>query len=117
MTFKINGTTIAQPEQEGWLSRDILGIDGNGKPIYPAIRDFEFRWGLMSLSDFCELQTLYNTQGTTGTVVVELPYFCTGSWTFQPYSGTIMREPQPGRFFEEYYTDVYLLITGIRTQD
>lgn len=74
MTYKFNGTAITlQPSSGQWQEREELDVDGNGHSIYPAVREFEIKWDLMSMSEFSQVETFYNNQGTTGSVVSELP--------------------------------------------
>jgi hypothetical protein len=116
MTFIINGTTLdLQPTVGRWNNRDEIGVDGNGHSVYTGLREFELSWGLMSMSEFQELQNLYDAIGNTGTAVVSLPEYGASAWGFREYSGTVLREPQVGQFFEEHVEDVKLLIVKIRT--
>lgn len=116
MTYKINSTSLtAQPETGQWIDREELGRDGNGRPIYPAPREFEMRWGFISMSDWSQLRTFFQSVGSTGTVSVDLPQYGSSSWAFRTYSGCILNEPTTGRFFEEYVSDVRLIVTKIQT--
>lgn len=116
MPYTINGTTItAQPESGSWKEREEIGRDGNGRPIYPSPRQFEMRWGLISMSDWAQLNTFFQSVSATGTVAVGLPQYGASSWTFRTYSGCILSEPQAGQFFEEYITDARLIVSKITT--
>lgn len=116
MTYKVNGTTLTtQPESGEWKERDEIGKDGNGRPIYASPREFEMKWGLVSMSDWAQLRTFFQSVGATGTVVVELPQYGASSWTFYAYSGCILSEPQLGVFFEEYISDARLIVSKITT--
>lgn len=113
--YKINGVEFAiQPTRGQWLPRETLGIAGSGHPIYPAVRQFEISWQLLSVSGTYQLQEWYNSVGVTGTVVIDLPRYGGNSYTFQSYSGTVIREPSFSSFFSEHTTDVTLLVTNIR---
>lgn len=115
MTYKINGTAIAlQPTSGMWQDREELDIDGNGHSIYPAVREFELQWDLMSMSEFYQIENFYNNQGTTGTVVSELPCWLSGTYTFFGFTGTVLRDPIVGEYFEQYVKDVSMLIANIR---
>lgn len=117
MTYKINGTAfIRQPTSGAWQDREELDIDGNGHSIYPAVREFEIRWDLLSMAEFSQVEAFYSNQGTTGTVVSELPYWISGSWMFFGYTGTVLRDPVVGEYFEQYVKDVSLLIANIRVR-
>jgi len=116
MTYKINGTEIlTQPTEAGWVGRDSIGIDGNGHQVYVGVRNYRFKWDLIDPQTYDQLQTFYNLQGNTGTVVVDLPYYTSGSYSFFPYSGCVMEEPKYGKFFVGHYDSVDLIITNIRT--
>lgn len=116
MVYKISGTTLdLQPESGRWLSRDPVGIDGNAHAIYPATRKFEMRWSFMSVSEFAQLQTFYDSVVNTGTVVVDLPEYAGDPWAFESYTGCVISEPQINEFFEEHWSDVRLLVVNIRT--
>lgn len=114
--YKINGTTLdIQPQYGEWREREEIGRDGNGRPIYPAPREFEIKWGLISMSEWNQLQTFFGSVGATGTSVVDLPKYSGPSWLFQSYSGCILSEPIVGQFFEEHVSDVRLLVSKITT--
>jgi hypothetical protein len=116
MTYKINGTILSlQPTTGRWIDRDSIGADGNGHAVYSGKREFELRWGLMRTDEFNEIQGLYNAIGNTGSAVVELPQYAGSTWNFREYSGTVLREPEAGEFFEMTVTDVRLLIVKINT--
>lgn len=115
MTYKINGTELdPQPTQAKWVPRRVLSEDGNGRPIYPAVREFEMRWQLTDPEQINALQGFFNSVGATGTAVVDLPQFAAPTYTFFPYSGTVLREPEFNSFFSEHITEVVLFITKIR---
>ena len=113
-TYAINDVNIC-PEAGRWLPKPAVGIDGNGHSIYPALKDFEMTWGLISVSDFSILHQAYLTVSNTGTVAVDLPEWGATQHVFRRYSGAILHEPQTGEYLSDYITDVRLLITGIRT--
>ena len=116
MSYKINGTTLTlQPETGKWSDNEQIGVDGNGHAIYSATREFELQWGVMSMSEWNELNGLFSAIGSTGTAVVELPQYAGSSWAFHEYSGTVLREPRVGDFFEQHVTDVTMLIVKIKT--
>jgi hypothetical protein len=116
MTYAINGVTLtAQPEAGDWKDREKLGDDGNGRPIYPRPREFEMKWGFISMSDWNQLNTFFQSVGATGTVTVDLPKYGGTSWQFQSYSGCILSEPIMGQYFEEYISEVRLVVSKITT--
>lgn len=115
-TFAFNGSNLPLPPSEGnWGERDMIGMDGNGRPIYSSIREFTMKWGLISTAD---LQTLINAQlsvANTGSSVVDLPKWGANGYFFYSYSGTYVNEPRVGAYFAEYVTDVTLIISNVRT--
>ena len=116
MLYKVDGTEIIpQPTSGQWLNRSPIGNDGNGRPIYPAVREFELQWQLISAADLNSLKTYFDAVGATGTAVVTLPTFQGATYTFFDYSGCVLREPQISEYFNEYTTGVILMVTKIRT--
>jgi hypothetical protein len=117
MTYKIAGVTLdPQPTTGRWIPRSVLNVDGNGRPIYEPTRRYELTWGLLDPEEYDDLQDHYLSIGATGSLVVDLPLYTTGSYVFQSYTGCYVYEPKPGRFFVENYMDVTLLITNIVTE-
>lgn len=115
MPYQINGTDLTlQPEMGAWVNRQGYGKDGSGHEVYPRNRQFELRWGFISIADFQQLRNFYEAV-TTGTVVVSLPQFGAASYSFYSYSGCVLREPEVGAYFEEYLSDVRLIVTNIPT--
>lgn len=116
MSYKISGVEIPiQPTVARWLPRRQLGDDGNGRPIYSAVREFEMRWQLADPSHVNTLQGYFNGVGATGTAVVDLPQYAAATYVFFAYSGTVLQEPTFSPFFAENITDVVLMVTKIRT--
>lgn len=114
-SFGINGTAISLPPTQGqWEAKDVIGVDGNGHPIYSAYGDFTLSWGLMSTTEFKQLNDWYITVSNTGTVVAELPKWGDTDYLYYAYSGTIINRPTVGAYFTGYVTDVRLLISRIR---
>lgn len=114
-SFAINGTKITlQPEEFNWEDFPILGRDGNGKPIYPAIGEFKLQWGFMTTSEFKQINDFYNTILVTGTAVVDLPKWGDDGYLFYSYSGTHLNRPVANAYFNQYVKDVTLLVTNIR---
>lgn len=114
--FKINGVALShQPSDHNWKDRDILGVDGNGHAIYPSPREYELTWDFLSSTEFQEIYAYYQAIGHTGTAVVELPQWANATYQFFAYSGCVLREPTFGKYFENYYSDVKLLIVKIAT--
>lgn len=115
-TYAFNGTNLTLPPSQGkWSDRDILGLDGNGRPIYPSVREFTMTWELM---DVTSLQQLINAQlsvANTGSSVVDLPKWGASAYLFDSYSGCFINEVVVGQYFAEHVESVNLLITNIRT--
>lgn len=112
-TYAINAVDIC-PEGARWNDRDAIGIDGDGHPIYPTFREFEFNWGLLSMADYNVLYSARNLVGSTGTVTVDLPDLTKNDFRFTRYSGTIIHEPSVGAYFVDHVSDVRVLVTKIR---
>lgn len=116
MTYKVQGVEISiQPTEGRWFPRRVIGEDGNGRPIYSAVREFEMRWALTDTAQVNTLQNYFNGVGATGTSVVDLPQYAAATYVFFSYSGTVLREPEFSPFFAESIKDVVLLVTKIRT--
>lgn len=115
-TYAFNGSNLQLPPSEGqWGQRESIGMDGNGRPIYPSVRTFTMTWNLMSVND---LQQLINAQlavANTGSSVVDLPKWGASAYLFESYSGAFVNEPSVGKYFAEHVEDVNLLITNVRT--
>lgn len=112
-TYAINAVDIC-PEEGRWIPKNALGIDGGGHSVYPAKKDFEMAWSLISMADFNILYQAYLLVSNTGTVTVDLPDITASDFRFTRYSGCIIHEPSTGAAFEGYLTDVRLLVTNIR---
>lgn len=114
-TYALNGTEILKPTSHRWVEREMIGVDGNGRPLYPTIGEFELSWQLMSVSD---LQTLINfaRASQTGTVVSDLPEWGAAGYLFKSYSGTYVNRPAIDNYFAEYVEGVTLTISNVRTE-
>ena len=114
-SYAINGTKLSlQPTDGKWEDKGILGIDGNGRARYPAVTEFTLSWGLISTSDFAQLNNFYLSVENTGTVVVDLPKWGDSSYTYYSYSGTHLSRLTAGKYFSEHIQDVQLVVTNIR---
>lgn len=114
-TYAINGVDILQPTQHRWLERDLLGYDGEGRPVYPALGEIELSWQLMSTSDLKKLIDAQRLTVTTGSSVVDLPEWGNNDYRFLSYSGTFINRVNVGSYFSEHVEDVVLIISNIRT--
>ena len=116
MTYRINGVALTlQPEEGAWKDRNILNLDGNGHPLYPAPRQFEMKWGLMSIAEFDQIYTFFLSQGVTGTSVVDLPRWHSVIYEDFSYTGCILQEPTIDKYNNTYMDGVRLVVTNIRT--
>ena len=114
-TYAINGTAfLLPPTKSNWEVRDTLGRDGNNRPIYPAFRDYNFSWDIMSTT---EINQIINAQlsSVTGTLVMDLPKWGDTTYQFFSYSGTIANEPSVGEYFTTYVMNVSWKISNVRT--
>lgn len=115
-TYAINGINLTLPPSEsGWVQRDAIGIDGNGRNIYPAIREYEMKWELIPTSALKQIIDAQLSVANTGTLVVDLPKWGDLDYIFYSYSGCFVEEPNIGSYFVDHVTDVTLVITNIRT--
>ncbi len=115
-TYQINSTDLLlQPTTGRWMPRKAIGIDGNGHPVYPGVREFEMRFQLGSPADYNQLQTWYESISNTGTVIADLPIYGHASYTFTSYTGCVLQEPEAREYFSENQKQFTILITNIRT--
>ena len=115
-TYAVNTVDfLIKPESGRWIERLLVGVDGNGRAIYAPTRQFECRWGMLTPTQYNQLQVWWTSIGRTGTVTVDLPRYGHTSYEFYRYSGVYVQEPLPGSFFEEHYQEVTLQIIGIKT--
>lgn len=115
-TYAIQGTDLTlQPTVGRWLTRDMVGMDGNAHPVYSTPRSFELNWQLISPADFQQIVAFYNTVQNTGTVAVDLPQWNSATYVFYRYSGCTLNEPEMGDFFNGYYTEAKLLVVNVVT--
>lgn len=115
-TYAINGVDLSlQPTTGRWTPREVLEVSGEGRPIYPTVREFEIKWGLMSMNDFNQIQASFNLVQSSGTCVVDLPQYATTPYQFFSYSGCTLREPQVAEYFNTWVSNVVLVVMAIRT--
>lgn len=114
-TFAFNGTALLlMPTDSRWVSREVLGIAGDGRPVYPLPREYEMTWELMDMASFAQIQGFYDAISYTGTVVVDLPKYATSPYTFFSYTGCTLKEPEVDKFYETHVTNVRLLILKVK---
>jgi hypothetical protein len=114
-SFGVNGVNLLlQPTSFKWVEKTLLGIDGQGRRVYPAIKEFELNWGIMSTTDLAQLINLQLSIDSTGSVVSDLPKWGDTGYLFYGYSGTYVSEPTVGEYFNTYVQDVVLVISNIR---
>lgn len=95
-----------------WTPRRPDDVSGEGRPIYPAIHQFQYRWQLMSMADLYTIRNEWQ-KGVTGTTVLELPDLDAATYVFREFSGCHLQEPTIGAYFQEHVTDVVLVATNI----
>ena len=114
MTYQFNGVELTlQPTSGRWMPRIILGTTGAGHVIYPAVREFQLSWGIMSTAEYDQLRDFYRQVGITGTVVATLPDINASTYTYRNYSGCTVREPEAGQYFAEHVRDVRMEVINI----
>lgn len=113
-SYAINGVKILQPTNGQWAGLEMLGYDGNGRPMYPALGAFELSWGLVTTSDLKQLIDYFNYSNVSGTVVFDLPRWGDADYKFYSYSGTQISRPQIGEYFSGYVTNVKMTVSNIR---
>lgn len=115
MAIKINGTELSlPPTSHGWIPKVLLGTGGAGHGFHAAVQEYELSWELVPTADLNQIVGFFNNIGTTGTAVVELPQYGAATYTFYPYSGCIINNPEVSPYFEQHTTSVRLVISNIR---
>lgn len=115
-TYAVNSVNLLlQPTTHQWVDRELIGTDGNGRGVYPAVGDFELGWELMDNASFNQLVNAHKSTINTGTSVVDLPKWNDPLFTFYSYSGTYFQRPSYSGFFMEHYQGVRLIISNVRT--
>ena len=113
-TFSINGTEFTlQPSEFRWLPRNMLGMTGDGHPIYSAVRQFEIRWNIGTAAEFDQLVDWFDGTHIAGTAVINLPQWNNPLYYFYPYSGCTLHEPEFGKYFAEHPSEVVLIVDNI----
>lgn len=114
-SYAINGTDLTlQPTSGRWMPQSMLGMTGDGHPIYSAIHEFQVNWSLTAQDELNQIQTFRDTVLLTGTVSVDLPQYKSSSYVFYRYTGCTLYEPERGDYFVENTTDFTLIIGNIR---
>ena len=116
-TFAINGTDLTlKPTSGAWEAKEIIGYDGSGRPIYPAVGEFTLSWDLVPTADMKQLLDFYDYVSNTGSCVVDLPKWGDVDYLFYSYSGTFPNRPTAGEYFMGYIGSVKMVISGIRVK-
>jgi len=117
MTYRINGTTLLmQPTEGNWVPQQSLGDDGSGHPIYADVTEFEMVFNAMDVVDYRQIQVLQAGMNT-GTVYAELPaYDAAANDVFEVYTGTIIRMPERGKYFQGYVLNCKVVISNVRVR-
>lgn len=115
MPITINGTELSlPPTSHGWIPKTLLGTGGAGHSFHSAVQEYEMNWELVPVDDLAQLINFSDSIGITGTAVVQLPQYGASTYTFYPYSGCIINEPELGPYFEQHVTNVRLVVSNIR---
>jgi hypothetical protein len=113
-SYAINGTELSiQPTTGRWMPQSVVGINGNGIPIYPRVREFELRWNLSDPALVNTLRTYFNALQFTGTVALDLPQLESADYRFYRYSGCSLYQPERGAYFAEHITDLVMIVGNI----
>ena len=113
--YKLNGTEVC-PTEFQWLPRSVLGIQGDGRPIYQGTRSAQLTWEMTTYEEWAEAQVAYNAVQSTGTIVAQIPAFPTGvssALIFTEYSGVIISEPEVGALFADNPSSLVLVVSNI----
>jgi hypothetical protein len=113
MTYKLNGVTIYSPESGAWRARKILGTSGEGRPLLTGPYSFEIKYSFLDISEFDKIRDVWAACSATGTLVAELPDVLANTYQFREFSGCYMQEPTVSQYFEQYVTQVLVVITNI----
>ena len=114
--YQINANEILSPTEFRWMPRRPLDVQGDNRPIYPAVRSAQLKWRLMTNEEWSDLQDNFRSIEASGTSVVRIPEFPTATgqaYAFREYSGTTLAEPTIGPYFEGYPKSVVLVIHNI----
>ena len=115
-SYAVNTTGLTlQPTVGKWISRDVIGVDGNAHAVYPTPRGFELNWQLVSVAEFQQIENFFNTISATGSVTVDIPEWNAPEYRFQRYSGVVLNEPEFENYFNGYIESVRLLLVNIVT--
>jgi hypothetical protein len=116
MPYKLDGVELVEDPLDGhWVDQEVLGIDGNNRPIYASTRMFEMVWQLMSPESFNQLFDQWDALSTTGSIVVDLPELGVDPFVFRSYTGAIVEQPMMGEYFQGFYDKVTMVIRNVRT--
>lgn len=113
-SYAVNGTELSiQPTTGRWLSQNMVGINGNGVPIYPRVREFELRWNLGDPALADGLRSYFVALQFTGSVAFDLPKYTASDYQFYRYSGCVLYQPDRGVYFAEHITDIVMIVGNI----
>lgn len=112
--IELNGVEIQMPSQHGWRPRQELDINGTGFTVYSNYRSYNMQWQGLLPEDYYALQQAYDACAAAGGCEVVLPYYCSGTYTYQAYAGAILQEPAYERYFAGTYRNVTMTITGLQ---
>lgn len=116
--YKLGGITV-HPTEFDYQPRRPLGIQGDGRAVYPGTRTAQMTWNFTSYEEWANVIHVFNQIVSDGDLVVQVPAYPTvsgSSYAFTEYSGCFVSEPQLGPFFADYPSNVKLLIYGIAAE-
>ena len=115
MPYTLNGTAMdPQPTTGDWVLLDALDDDGNGRPIYSALMDFVMTWQLADTAMFNSILNQWSAASASGSVVAGLPKYGQSTYVFYSYSGTYPERPTIDAYFEQYHTNIKMVIRNVR---
>ena len=113
-SYAVNGTELSiQPTSGRWIPQNLVGVNGNGVPIYPRVREFELRWNLGDPALANSLRNYFSALQFTGTVAIDLPQYAASDYLFYRYSGCTLYQPERGAYFAEHITDLVMIVGNI----
>jgi hypothetical protein len=114
-SYAINGVDFTlQPTNGRWIPSAILGMTGDGHPIYSAIHEFQIQWSLSSQTDLIQIQNFRDMVWLTGTISIDLPAYRGAEYEFTTYSGCSLYEPDRGLYFVDHTNNFQLIVGNIR---
>ena len=116
--YEVNGTPmLLMPESGGWNPREVLGTDGQGRPIYSPLYSYRLSWSPMSPAQAYQIFEYFTQVSVTGTMCMVLPTHprdpISVSYTGTSYCGVMFEEPIMDRFWEENLIGISVQVVNI----